>query len=96
MGRTWLFALALAVCLPAGEGLAGAAPRGTPPVGETRYTVCLGNLRPAGRVIYRVRPAGETVVILELSDRGRGEALTSHLRLDGAGIPLSERLTGVE
>jgi len=59
-------------------------------------TVCLGNLRPAGRVTYRVRPAGEAVVTLSLSDRGRGEALASHLHLDAAGIPLSERLTGVD
>ena len=64
--------------------------------GEIRYTVCLGNLRPAGLVTYRVRPAGEAVVTLSLSDRGRGEALTSHLHLDGAGIPLSEHLTGVD
>ncbi len=96
MGRTWLFALALAVRLLPGEGLAGAAHPGTPAVPEIRYTVCLGNLRPAGLVTYRVRPAGETVVTLTLSDRGRGEALTSHLQLDGAGIPLSEHLTGVD
>jgi Amidohydrolase family len=36
------------------------------------------------------------VVTLKVSDRGRGQDLTSRLRLDARGIPLREHLTGVD
>jgi imidazolonepropionase-like amidohydrolase len=66
----------------------------SPPREELRYTVSLGSLRPSGVATYKVDPDGESVVTLTISDRGRGESLTSRLRLDAAGIPVREHLSG--
>jgi imidazolonepropionase-like amidohydrolase len=94
MGRAWCFALGLLVC--PGLGVA-ATPVHSPPPAELRYTVSLGgNLRPAGVTTYRIEPDGESVATLTVSDRGRGENLTSRLHLDAAGIPLSEHLSGAD
>jgi imidazolonepropionase-like amidohydrolase len=84
MGRACLFVLSLLAGLPLGAA----------PGEEFRYTVCLGNLRPAGLVTYRVEPSGESVLTLEVMDRGRGQNLTSRLKLDRAGIPLRVHVTG--
>ena len=88
MGRTWLLRAGAPVCPVPGEGLRPR--RRAPAVGEIRYTVCLGQPAPGrpGDLPRPSRPA-RAVVTLSVSDRGRGEALTSRLRLDGAGIPLS-------
>jgi imidazolonepropionase-like amidohydrolase len=91
MGRACCFALALLACSGLG---AAATPVHSPPREELRYTVCLGTLRPAGVTTYKVEPDGESVITLSVSDRGRGENLISRLRLDAAGIPLREHLTG--
>jgi imidazolonepropionase-like amidohydrolase len=92
MGRTWFFALGLLVCPGLGSAL---TPHGSAPA-ESRYTICLGNLRPAGVTTSRIEPNGESVVTLEYSDRGRGENLTARLRLDATGIPLAEHLSGFD
>jgi imidazolonepropionase-like amidohydrolase len=93
MGRACCLALALFV----GSGLGAAA---SPPLfragEELRYTVFFGNLRPVGLATFRVERGGDSVLTLEVSDRGRGENFTSRLRLDAAGIPLREHLTGVD
>src|SRR4029077_11134590 len=81
---------ALLVC----PGLGAATmPVNSPPREELRYTVSLGSLRPSGVATYKVDPDGESVVTLMVSDRGRGESLTSRLRLDAAGIPVREHLS---
>jgi imidazolonepropionase-like amidohydrolase len=56
--------------------------------------VFLGDLRPAGSVVYRVEPEGERLLTLEVSDRGRGQKLATRLKLDRAGIPVRMRVTG--
>ena len=93
MGRSCLLGLGLLVC----SGLGAAAAPATSPLPEPlRYTVCLGNLRPVGSTTYQVGPDGEHVLTSQTSDRGRGENLTARLRLDGAGIPVREHLTGYD
>src|SRR5436305_6031039 len=93
MRKACLFTLGLLVC----SCLGAAAPPVQPlPGEELRYTVFFGNLRPVGLATYRVEPGGDSVLTLEVSDRGRGESFTSRFRLDAAGIPSREHLTGVD
>jgi imidazolonepropionase-like amidohydrolase len=94
MSKVWFLTLALLVC--ARPGRAAAPPAGpSTSGGDLRYTVFLGNVR-VGAVTLHAGPDGEAVVNLKLSDRGRGQDLTSQLRLDPAGVPLQEHLTGVD
>jgi imidazolonepropionase-like amidohydrolase len=93
MGRACCLALALLVCSDIG---AAASPPLFRPGEELRYTVFFGNLRPVGLAVFRVERGGDSVLTLEVKDRGRGENFTSRLRLDAAGIPLREHLTGVD
>ena len=92
MGRACRFVLFFLAGLSlAAASLAEGVP---PPAGEeSRYTVFMGN-RSAGLVTYRVEPGGESVLTLKVSDRGRGQDLTSRMKLDGAGVPLRIRVTG--
>ncbi|HEY4588145.1 MAG TPA: hypothetical protein VII86_02915, partial [Thermoanaerobaculia bacterium] len=94
MSKVWFLTLALLVC--ARPGGAAAPPAGpSTSGGDLRYTVFLGNVR-VGAATLHAGPDGEAVVNLKLSDRGRGQDLTSQLRLDPAGVPLQEHLTGVD
>ncbi len=94
MSKAWFLTLALLVCVQPGGA---AAPPAEPSAsgGDLRYTVILGNVRTGG-VTLHVEPDGEEVVTLKVSDRGRGQDLTSRLRLDERGIPVREHLTGVD
>ncbi|HEV8581190.1 MAG TPA: amidohydrolase family protein [Thermoanaerobaculia bacterium] len=95
MGRARLFALSFFVCLPLGSAGSPPAPEIRPASGEElRYTVFLGGLRPVGSVVYRAESGGESVLTLEVSDRGRGQKLVTRLKLDRAGIPSRMRITG--
>ncbi|HEY0555342.1 MAG TPA: amidohydrolase family protein [Thermoanaerobaculia bacterium] len=93
MGRACCLALVLLVYSGIG---AAASPPLFRPGEELRYTVFFGNLHPVGLAVFRVEPGGDSVLTLEVKDRGRGESFTSRLRLDAAGIPLREHLTGVD
>jgi cytosine/adenosine deaminase-related metal-dependent hydrolase len=94
MGKVCACTLVLLVC--AQLGVAAAAPAARASGGELRYTVCLGNLRPAGLVTLRVEPGGENVLTLKLSDRGRGHDLTLRVQVDRAGVPVRERVAGLD
>jgi imidazolonepropionase-like amidohydrolase len=97
MRRACLLAFSFLACLPPGTApISGSPPPAARPAPgeEFRYTVCLGNLRPAGLMTYQVEPGGESVLTFEVSDRGRGQKLTSRLKLDAAGIPVRVRITG--
>jgi imidazolonepropionase-like amidohydrolase len=94
MVKVWFFTLTLLVC--ARPGAAATVPAGSPAGGELRYTVFLGDLRPAGQATCHVEPGGDSVLTLEVSDRGRGQHLTTRIRFDGAGVPLREHVTGVD
>jgi imidazolonepropionase-like amidohydrolase len=93
MGRACCLALVLLVCSGLG---AAASPALFRPGEELRYTVFFGNLHPVGLATFRVEPGGDSVLTLKVKDRGRGEDFTSRLRLNAAGIPLREHLTGVD
>jgi imidazolonepropionase-like amidohydrolase len=92
MGRACLFVLSFLAGLPLGAATPVSA-RSTPGE-EIRYSVCLGNFRPAGLVTYRLEPHGESVLTLAVMDRGRGQNLTARLKLDRDGIPLRVHVTG--
>lgn len=94
MSKVWFLTLALLVCAKPGRAASPSSGSSTPG-GEFRYTVFLGNVR-VGAVTFHAGPDGEGVVTLKVSDRGRGQDLTSQLRFDAAGIPLQEHLTGVD
>src|SRR3954452_12978739 len=94
MSKVWFVTLALLVCAGPG-GAASPSSSPAPSGGDLRYTVFLGNVR-VGVVILHAGPDGEALVTLKVSDRGRGQDLTSQLRLDAAGVPLREHLTGVD
>jgi imidazolonepropionase-like amidohydrolase len=96
MRRACLFTLGLLVCSGLGAATAAASPPLFRPGEELRYTVFFGNLRPVGLATFLVEPAGDSVLTLKVSDRGRGESFNSRLRLDADGIPLREHLTGVD
>ena len=89
MGRWCLCALLLA-----GAGLSPAR-AGVAPTGELRYSVFFGT-RLAGGLTYLARPYADSVLTLKLDDRGRGQDLTVRLRLDDAGIPWREHVTGLD
>jgi hypothetical protein len=85
LARTRPLALGLFVCTL----LAGPA-RGEP----FRYTVFLGT-RVAGVVTYQpAPPMGDSVLTLEINDRGRGPKLDFRVQVDAAGLPRRERITG--
>jgi len=97
MRRACLLAFSFLACLrPGAAPISGSPPpvARPAPVEEFRYTVCLGNLRPAGLMTYHVEPDGESVLTNVVSDRGRGQNLTSRFKLDAAGIPVRVRVTG--
>jgi imidazolonepropionase-like amidohydrolase len=88
MFKVWFVTLGLLVC----SQPAGAA---APPGGELHYTVFFGN-RPAGPGTVHFGPDGEETLHVKLEDRGRGDDMTLQLRLDGAGCPVWEHLTGTD
>lgn len=94
MSKVWFLTLALLVC--AGPGGA-AAPSAEPSTsgGDVHYTVYFGN-RPAGPGTVHFGPNGEETLHVKLEDRGRGDDLTLQMRLDDAGCPVWEHLTGVD
>lgn len=95
MGRVCLFALSLLVCLPFVSAGEPSPPAARPAAGEElRFTVFFGGLRPVGSVAYHVEPDGDSILTLEVSDRGRGQKLASRFRLDRDGIPLRLHITG--
>jgi imidazolonepropionase-like amidohydrolase len=74
----------------------GSPPRptgGLAPGKELSYTVFLSS-RPGGRVTFRTEAGGESVLTVKISDRGRGQDLTTRMRLDDAGVPLAMHVTG--
>lgn len=56
--------------------------------GEARYTVMIMG-KPAGVQTSVMRSDGSREFTFEFNDRGRGPKLTSQMRLDAAGIPVS-------
>jgi imidazolonepropionase-like amidohydrolase len=86
--RACVFALAILVCPVL---LVGAPVPGE----EVRYSLFLST-RPAGRVVFRTEANGESVLTLDISDRGRGQSLTDRMTLDDAGIPVALHVTGVD
>ncbi|MFL6197077.1 MAG: amidohydrolase family protein [Thermoanaerobaculia bacterium] len=88
MGRVHPLALGLLACAAV---TATAAPaRGEP----LRYTVFLGT-RAAGVVTYQpAPPMGESVLTLDINDRGRGPKLEVRVQADAAGMPRREHITG--
>lgn len=60
---------------------------------EARYTVLLTG-KTAGVQTSRVRPDGAREFAFEYSDRGRGPKLTTTIKLDAAGLPVSLDTTG--
>ena len=60
---------------------------------ETRYTVLLTG-KTAGLQTSRVRPDGARELTFEYSDRGRGPKLTTTIKLDASGLPVSLDTTG--
>lgn len=90
MSRVWFLTLALLVCATSG----GAAVPSTPE-GDLHYTVYFGD-RQAGPGTVHLGPDGEETLHMTVQDRGRGEDLTLQMRLDRAGFPVSEHLTGFD
>lgn len=92
MSRVWLFTLSLLVCVQPGRA---AAPSAEPSAteGDLRYTVYFGD-RAVGPGAVHFGPAGEATLHMQVRDRGRGEELTLQMRLDRAGFPTWEHLTG--
>jgi imidazolonepropionase-like amidohydrolase len=60
---------------------------------ETRYSVLMLG-KPAGVQTSNVKPDGAREFAFEYSDRGRGPKLTTSIRLDADGIPLSLNTVG--
>ena len=60
---------------------------------ETRYSVLLMG-KPAGSQTSAVRPDGAREFTFEFSDRGRGPKLTTTIKLDADGLPVSLDTTG--
>ena len=60
---------------------------------ETRYTVLLTG-KTAGVQTSNVRPDGARELTFEYADRGRGPKLTTTIRLDADGLPVSLNTTG--
>jgi imidazolonepropionase-like amidohydrolase len=93
-GRARLLALSFLVCLPLGAAETAPPAIRPGPGEELRYSIFLGNLKPAGLVTFRVDANGEGLLTLEVSDRGRGQKISNQFRLDAAGIPVKVHLTG--
>lgn len=94
VGRARLLALSFLVCFPLGAAETAPSAGQAGPGEELRYSIFLGNLKPAGLVTFRVDANGEGLLTLEVSDRGRGQKISNRLRLDAAGIPVKLHLTG--
>ena len=62
---------------------------------ELRYTLILST-RPAGHAVLRSEANGESLLTLDVGDRGRGQSLTARMTLDDAGIPAALHVTGVD
>jgi len=63
------------------------------PASAERYSMLMmGNL--AGQQAVWTAPDGTLHLFFQFNDRGRGPKTTSILKLDSAGIPLSETVTG--
>ena len=62
---------------------------------ETRYTVLLVG-KNAGTQTSTVKPDGAREFAFEFSDRGRGPKLTTSIRLDADGIPVSLNTVGAD
>src|SRR4051812_22036439 len=60
---------------------------------ETRYSVLMMG-KPAGAQTSNVKPDGAREFTFEFSDRGRGPKLTTSIKLDSAGLPVSLDTTG--
>jgi imidazolonepropionase-like amidohydrolase len=60
---------------------------------ETRYSVLMLG-KPAGVQTSNVKPDGSREFAFEYSDRGRGPKLTTSIRLDADGIPVSLNTVG--
>lgn len=60
---------------------------------ETRYSVLMLG-KPAGAQTSNVKPDGTREFAFEYSDRGRGPKLTTSIRLDADGIPVSLNTVG--
>ena len=60
---------------------------------ETRYSVLMLG-KPAGVQTSNVKPDGAREFAFEYSDRGRGPKLTTSIRLDAEGIPVSLNTVG--
>jgi hypothetical protein len=60
---------------------------------QTRYTVLMMG-QPAGTQVSLVKPDGVREFVFEYSDRGRGPKITSHLKLDTGGLPVSLEILG--
>jgi hypothetical protein len=79
------------VAFIAGCVFAGLSQAATPT--ETRYTVLMAG-KPAGVQTSAVKATGERELMFEYNDRGRGPKLTSRMRLDTNGLPVSIDTTG--
>ncbi|MFL6284672.1 MAG: amidohydrolase family protein [Pyrinomonadaceae bacterium] len=60
---------------------------------ETRYSVLMMG-KPAGVQTSAVKPDGARQFTFEFSDRGRGPKLTTSIKLDTGGLPVSLNTTG--
>ncbi len=94
MSKVWFFTLALLVCVQP-EGAAAPPPGLSASGGDLRYTVYFGN-RQVGPGAVHLGPDGAETLHMKVEDRGRGEDLTLQMRLDGAGCPVWEHLTGAD
>ncbi|HET9211776.1 MAG TPA: amidohydrolase family protein [Thermoanaerobaculia bacterium] len=94
MFKVWFVTLALLVCAQAGEAAAQPAHPSTS-AGDLHYTVYFGN-RQVGPGTVHFGPDGEETLQMKVQDRGRGEELTLQMRLDRAGLPVWERLSGYD
>ena len=102
--RNWLF-LSLLFCLASPAWSQSAEPASAPPASAVpalpadipataeRYSfLMMGNL--AGQQAVWTAPDGALHLFFQFNDRGRGPKTTSVLKLDSAGIPLSETIQG--
>jgi cytosine/adenosine deaminase-related metal-dependent hydrolase len=62
---------------------------------QQRYSVLIME-KPAGVQTTAVNPDGSRSIAYEYNDRGRGPKLTSLVRVDGNGLPLSIEIKGVD
>ena len=77
---------------PAAQSAVPALPAEVPSTAERYSMLLMGNL--AGQQAVWTAADGSLHVFFQFNDRGRGPRTTSILKLDAAGIPLSESITG--